>query len=159
MVSAGPGSINVTNVPAGGNLAVVSAKTVSGPINLAVNGGNLTTTAAAGTDISARAALSRSRPRAPSSVARRPVSPTWQRTNLAVTAGAGIGSVANPLKTVVTNLAFNNSGGVVDVANTGALTINAVGDLADVEQHRHDHDSERRQPDDVRSQHGPVPGP
>ena len=49
--------------------------------------------------------------------------------NLSASAAAGIGS-ATPLKTAVTNLAFHNTGANVGVANTGALTINAVGALS-----------------------------
>ena len=49
--------------------------------------------------------------------------------NLALRAGTGIGS-ADDIDTAVTNLAFNNAGGAVNVANIGALTINAVDDLA-----------------------------
>src|SRR5439155_2937442 len=49
-------------------------------------------------------------------------------TSAAITAGAGIGTAA-ALELTVTNLAFNNSAGVVNIANTGALTINAVSTL------------------------------
>ncbi len=128
-LTAGLGSINVTNVAAGGNLAVTAAKTLGGPINLAVNGGNLTTTATTGTDISApggTVTLSASG----AVVSGTPAGVTdVSAGNLAIIAGAGIGSAANPLKTAITNLAFQNTGGSVTLVNTGGLTINAVGSL------------------------------
>jgi hypothetical protein len=129
-VIAGSGSINVSNVPAGGNLNVVAATTLSGPINLTVAGGNLTTTAGAGTDINApgstitlnvSGAVISGTPAGVTDVA---------AGSLAVTAGTGIGSALSPLKTAVTTLAFNNSAGSVTIANTGALTIDKVGSLA-----------------------------
>ena len=128
-LTAGLGSINVTNVTAGGNLAVTAAKTLGGPINLAVNGGNLTTTATTGTDISApgstvtltaSGAVLSGTPAGVTDVS---------AGNLAIIAGAGIGSAANPLKTAITNLAFQNTGGSVTLVNTGGLTITAIGSL------------------------------
>ena len=50
--------------------------------------------------------------------------------NLALQAGTGIGTAANPLETAVSNLAFNNNGGVVGVNNSGAVTIAALDGLA-----------------------------
>ena len=142
-ITAGNGAINVTNVVAGGNLAVVAAATTGGPINLTVAGGNLTTTAPTGTDINS-----------PGGTVTLTASGTVDSTtaagvvdvsatNLAITAGTGIG-VTNPLKTTVTNLAFRNNataanpptaanpavGTPVRIANTGALTIASVGGLA-----------------------------
>src|SRR5439155_1304039 len=49
----GTGSINVANVAAGGSLNVAQAAAARGAVNLSVAGGNLTTTAASGTAISA----------------------------------------------------------------------------------------------------------
>jgi hypothetical protein len=128
-VTAGPGSINVTNVTAGGNLAVAAATTTGGDVNLAVNNGNLTTTSTTSPDISAPGGT------VTLTVSGAVFSGTGAGvtdvtgSNLAITAAAGIGTAANPLKTAVTNLAFHNTGGSVFIANTGALTINAVGTL------------------------------
>ena len=47
-------------------------------------------------------------------------------TNLAILAGTGIGASGTPLATQVLNLAFQNGSGLVNVSNTGGLTINAV---------------------------------
>ncbi|MEQ1860137.1 MAG: DUF4394 domain-containing protein [Chthoniobacteraceae bacterium] len=51
-------------------------------------------------------------------------------TNLALRAGNGIGTAGTPLATLAGNLAFQNFGDLVNVSNTGMLTINAVDDLA-----------------------------
>jgi fibronectin-binding autotransporter adhesin len=123
------GGIHVLDTTGGIN--VVLAQTVNGPIDLTAAGAvaNLTTTAAAGTAISApgntvtlnaTGAIVSGTPAGVIDVA---------ATNLAATAGAGIGSNANPLKTAITNLAFSNAGADVVVTNTGALTINAVSAL------------------------------
>ncbi len=50
-------------------------------------------------------------------------------TNLALHAGNGIGTAATPLATIVSNLAFLNFGNLVNISNTGLLTINSVDDL------------------------------
>lgn len=48
-------------------------------------------------------------------------------TNLDIFSGTGIGTTATPLTTLVSNLDFNNSkSGVVDISNTGNLTITNV---------------------------------
>jgi hypothetical protein len=103
------GSGNVTLSSAGGNLttAATSGATISAPggtVTLTVTGAVVSSTPAGVTDVAAA--------------------------NLAVTATTGIGSAANPLKTAVTNLAFNNTGGLVNVTNTGSLTIASVAGLA-----------------------------
>jgi hypothetical protein len=122
------GSINVRNVAAGGNLNVVGASTLNGAINITVAGGDLTTTAASGTDINA-----------PSNTVTLIASGAIiSGTAAGVTDVAssslgidptGVGTSANPLKTAVSTFAANNVGtGGVFVTNTSsALTIGTVG--------------------------------
>jgi hypothetical protein len=143
-VSAGPGSINVSNVAAGGNLAVAGAATVSGSINLTVAGGNLTTTATAGTDISAPGSIVTLTASGAVVSGATPGVIDVSAGSLALITGTGVGTALNPLKTTVTNLAFLNNatnsttptvvnaaiGNAVVIANTGPLTINAVGGIA-----------------------------
>jgi hypothetical protein len=50
--------------------------------------------------------------------------------NLALRAGLGIGLAANEIDTAVATLAFNTHSGAAAIANTGALTIGAIDDLA-----------------------------
>ncbi len=121
----GTGSINVTNVAAGGNLAVTGASTANGAINLAVAGGDLTTTATTGTDVSAPGnTVTLSASGAIVSGTGAGVTDVGA-SNLVLTAATGIGSAA-ALKTAVTNLEFQNSAsGAVQVTNSGALTITA----------------------------------
>jgi hypothetical protein len=122
----GTGSINVTNVAAGGNLAVTSATTTNGAINLGVAGGNLTTTAASGTDISAPGNT------VTLSASGAIISGTGSgitdvaAAQLTATAGTGIGTSANPLKTAVATLSASGGSGGVFVTNTGALTLGTV---------------------------------
>jgi uncharacterized repeat protein (TIGR01451 family) len=49
--------------------------------------------------------------------------------SLALQATGGIASAAAPLATQVMNLAFNNTGGVVNISNTGGLTVGPVDTL------------------------------
>jgi hypothetical protein len=133
-ISFGTGSINVTNVAAGGSLTVSRATTVGGDINIATAGGNLFTSGAGfgvpaadivspgGTvTLASSGAVLTGTPASVLDVSAK---------NLAITAVNGIGTMPNPLKTAVTNLAFKQTGAPpVDITNTGALTINAVGTL------------------------------
>jgi hypothetical protein len=135
-VAAGTGSINVTNVAAGGNLSVTGASTNNGPINLGVAGGNLTTTATTGTDISAPGNT------VTLTVSGNVVSGTGAgvtdvgAASLAVTGTSttsGVGTSASPLKTAVGTFAAGVGTGGVFVTNTGALlTLGTVGTLSGV---------------------------
>lgn len=58
-----------------------------------------------------------------------PVPASITSTNLALHAGTGIGTGGNPLATIVENLAFLNETGLVNIANTGMLTVTEVDDL------------------------------
>ncbi len=123
----GTGSINVTNVDAGGNLNVTQALTASGPINLMVQGGNLTVSGTTSpvidapgntVTLSGGAAVLSGTAAGIIDIA---------ASGLAVTYATDIGTAANPLETSVTTFAaFVTTGGVV-VANVGALTIGTVG--------------------------------
>jgi hypothetical protein len=124
----GTGSINVTNVAAGGDLAVPSAATANGAINLRVANGNLATTASTGTDISAPGNT------VTLTVSGNVVSGTAVAAtdvgaaNLAISgtgSTSGVGTSANPLKTALSgSLAANVGSGGVFVTNTSpALTI------------------------------------
>ena len=122
-VQVGAGGIHVKDTAGGVN--VVLAQTVNGAVDLEAAGAAanmvLTTLAAPGNivTLNATGAVTGTAGGTADVAA----------TSLAITAGAGIGTAANPLETAVANLAFNNAGGLVNVANTGPLTINAVGTL------------------------------
>jgi hypothetical protein len=126
----GIGSINATNIAAGGNLTLTLAKTTNGAINLRAAGGNLTTTASVGTvDISApgnTVTLTASGAIVSGTSA---AITDVTAANLAASAGSGIGS-SLVLKTNVSNLSFINSGGAVNIVNSGSLTIASVGGIA-----------------------------
>jgi hypothetical protein len=123
----GTGSINVTNVAAGGDLTVTGATTTNGAINLAAAGGNLTTSGTTGTVISApgnTVTLNASGAIVSGTAA---AATDVGGAGLAVTGATAVGTAANPLKTAVTTFAATDGAGGVFVANTGALTVGSVG--------------------------------
>ena len=127
----GNGSINVTNVAAGGNLAVASS-TTNGAINLTVLGGNLTTTATTGTDIDAPGNM------VTLTVSGNVVSGTGAAVIDVGAAGlaingtgstSGVGTSATPLKSALGTFAANIGTGGVFLSNTGNLTVGTVNPL------------------------------
>jgi hypothetical protein len=128
----GVGSINATNVPFGASMGVTLAKTANGAINLRAAGGNLTlidpggtatmTIAAPGNTVTltASGAIVTSTSAGVTDVA---------AANLAASGGVGIGT-PSALRTIVSNLSFVNSGGIVNILNSGPLTISSVGGIA-----------------------------
>jgi hypothetical protein len=136
----GTGSINITNVAAGGNLNVASASTANGDINLTAAGGNLTTTAASGTAINApgntvtlnaSGAIVSGTGAGVTDVA---------AANLAATGATGVGTAANPLKTVLSSsgtfggsfAASGGTGGVFLSNTSAAMNVGSVGGLSGV---------------------------
>jgi hypothetical protein len=128
----GTGSINVTNVAAGGNLSVTSATTAGGAINLSVAGGNLTTSGSSGSVLSAPGSTVTLT--ASGAILRGASSGVSDVTaqGLAATAGSGAGTSGSPLQTVITNLAAHGGTGGVFITNTGSLTVTTVGSLSGV---------------------------
>jgi hypothetical protein len=127
------GWINVTNVAAGGDLNVDSATTNGGNINIAVQGGNLTTTATSGTDIRLAGGILTLK----ASGAVLSGTPSGVRDvdgdNLAITAGSGIGTSANPLKTALAGaLAASVGNGGVFVTNVQGLDIDTVNGVSGI---------------------------
>jgi hypothetical protein len=126
----GAGSINITNVAAGGDLGLVQAATTNGDVNLAVAGGNLTlnTTglptgiSAPGHTVTLNATGDITAPNFALVAAK-----------LAVTGALGIGTSANPLEMNVDKFAAHaGADGVFidDIANT--VVMGTVGNLLGV---------------------------
>jgi hypothetical protein len=125
-VAAGTGSINVTNVAAGGDLSVASAMTTSGAINLSVAGGNLNVTGTTGTIINApgntvtlaaSAAIVSSTGAGVTDVG---------GNGLVITSATAVGTSSNFLKTAVMSLGAMVGSGGLWITNTGSLTITGI---------------------------------